>query len=58
MEKNGGYVSLITIILVILKLTNVINWSWFWVLSPIWLTGVIGLGFAVGVLFVWVIFRK
>jgi hypothetical protein len=27
----------ITAIFVILKLTNIIKWSWFWVLFPLWL---------------------
>lgn len=25
----------LTIVFIVLKLCNVINWSWFWVLSPI-----------------------
>ena len=32
---NIDSVELITIIFVVLKLTGVINWSWWWVLSPI-----------------------
>lgn len=28
---------LLTVILVVLKLTDVISWSWLWVTSPIWL---------------------
>ena len=32
-----GFFSLLTIVLVMLKLTGYINWSWIWVLSPIWL---------------------
>lgn len=38
-KKTGCSVSLpmITLILVILKLTGVINWSWVWVTSPIWI---------------------
>jgi len=38
-KKSGCSVSLpfITIILVILKLTGVINWSWVWITSPIWI---------------------
>lgn len=24
-------------IFVVLKLTNIINWSWWWVLSPLWI---------------------
>ena len=34
---------LLTIVFVILKLTGVIAWSWWWVLSPLW----IGLAFGV-----------
>ena len=29
---------ILTIIFVILKLTEVIAWSWWWVLSPLWIT--------------------
>ena len=32
---NIDSVELITIIFVVLKLTGVIDWSWWWVLSPI-----------------------
>ena len=28
----------LTILLVLLKVTGLISWSWLWVLSPIWLT--------------------
>ena len=27
----------LTILFVILKLTNIIEWSWWWVLSPLWI---------------------
>ena len=33
-----GFVGLLTIIFIGLKLTGVITWSWLWVLSPIWIT--------------------
>lgn len=34
--KNGiGFSGLLTIAFIILKLCGVINWSWWWVLSPI-----------------------
>lgn len=33
-----GIVSILTIIFIVLKLTNNINWNWIWVLSPIWIT--------------------
>lgn len=36
-EINGGigFFGLLTIAFIVLKLCNVITWSWFWVLSPI-----------------------
>ena len=39
--------SILAIVFVVLKLTNNISWSWWWVLSPLW----IPLGF-IAVLFV------
>lgn len=33
-----GFSGLLTIAFIVLKLTNVINWSWWWVLSPLWIT--------------------
>ena len=40
-EKNNssgiGFTWLLTIVFIVLKLTDVINWSWWWVLSPIWI---------------------
>ena len=33
-----GFVGLLTILFIGLKLTNNIDWSWWWVLSPIWIT--------------------
>lgn len=33
-----GFVGLLTIVFIVLKLTNVIQWSWLWVLSPIWIS--------------------
>lgn len=29
--------TVLTLVFVILKLTGVIDWSWWWVLSPIWI---------------------
>lgn len=33
-----GLATLLTVLFVGLKLTNVIDWSWWWVLSPIWIS--------------------
>ena len=32
-----GFPGLLTIAFVVLKLTGVITWSWWWVLCPLWL---------------------
>lgn len=37
-KSNGlGIPGLLFIIFLVLKLTNNINWSWWWVTSPIWI---------------------
>lgn len=33
-----GFASLLTILFIALKLTGYINWSWWWVLSPLWIS--------------------
>ena len=33
-----GFVGLLTVAFIVLKLIGVIEWSWLWVLSPIWIT--------------------
>lgn len=36
--NNGiGFLGLLTIALIVLKLTGVIDWGWVWVLAPIWI---------------------
>ena len=41
-----GFTGLLTIVFIVLKLTNVIDWSWWWVLAPLWI------GFALAVLII------
>jgi hypothetical protein len=33
-----GFTGLLTIVFIMLKLTKYIDWSWWWVLSPIWIS--------------------
>lgn len=33
-----GFAGLLTIAFIVLKLTNVITWSWWWVLAPLWMS--------------------
>ena len=32
-----GFPELLTLVFIVLKLTHYIDWSWLWVLSPLWL---------------------
>ena len=36
-----GFSGLLTIVFIVLKLCKVITWSWWWVLSPVWITAAI-----------------
>jgi hypothetical protein len=39
MESKGfGLDVILTIVFLVLKLCGVITWSWWWVLSPIWIS--------------------
>jgi hypothetical protein len=55
-ETGGGIgiVGVLTLIFVVLKLVGVISWSWWWVLSPLWISFGLGLVilFFVGLIFV------
>ncbi len=34
---DGVFLSLLTVLFIGLKLTHYIDWSWWWVLSPLWI---------------------
>ena len=36
-----GFVGLLTITFIVLKLCKVISWSWWWVLSPLWIVAIL-----------------
>lgn len=36
-----GFTGLLTIVFIVLKLLGVITWSWWWVLSPIWIAAIL-----------------
>lgn len=50
-----GFVGALTVLFIALKLTHFIDWSWWWVLSPIWITA--SIVFAI-LIVAWVIFKK
>ena len=44
-----GFAGLLTIVFIVLKLTEVIAWSWIWVLSPLWIGFLLWIVVVVGV---------
>lgn len=54
-SNNGGigFLGLLAIFFIGLKLTNYIDWSWWWVLSPIWISMILA-SLIVGVVVLWV----
>lgn len=43
-----GFPGLLTIVFITLKLMNKIDWSWWWVLSPMWISALIAISAVVG----------
>lgn len=39
--KKIGFLHLLTLAFIVLKLTGYIGWSWLWVLSPLWIYAVL-----------------
>jgi len=42
-NSGVGFVGLLTIVFIVLKLIGKINWSWWWVLSPLWIVFLLAL---------------
>ena len=51
--KFGSFPTLLTIAFIVLKLCNVIAWSWLWVLAPLWIPIAIAI---LGLLFVFILY--
>ena len=57
-EKNTtqsggiGFCGLLTILFIALKLTGTIAWSWWWVLSPLWIPAAFVIGLLLIVLLI------
>ena len=50
-----GFFGLLTLLFIYLKLTNAINWSWWLVLSPLWLPATIILAIVIGAILIGII---
>ena len=44
-NSGVGFTGILTSIFIALKLTKYIDWSWWWVFSPIWIPWVMIVGF-------------
>ena len=40
-----GFPGLLTVVFIALKLTGNITWPWVWVLSPLWISFILGVAF-------------
>ena len=52
-----GFLGALTILFIALKLTHVIDWSWWWVLAPLWIPVAVVLGIIVIVAIVMLIVK-
>lgn len=53
-----GFTGLLTIVFIILKLIGTIDWSWWWVLSPLWITFALGMLIFISIVIVIGIMKK
>lgn len=54
--NNGiSFNGLLFITFLVLKLTDVINWSWIWVTAPLWIPFSIGIFFFVVLTIIWIL---
>ena len=56
-NTGGIFFSMLAVLFIGLKLTHFIDWSWLWVLAPLWGPAVFGIGIILGIIFVKAIFR-
>ena len=40
-NSGVGFVGLLQLVFIVLKLCNVIDWKWGWVLSPLWISAIL-----------------
>lgn len=58
-ESSGsvglGLCEVLTVVFIVLKLCGVISWSWWWILSPLWIGFIIGVLILAGVIIYYVL---
>ena len=53
-----GFWGVLQIVFIVLKLTNLIDWPWVWVLAPVWIGAIITVIVLVVVFIVWRKWRR
>lgn len=63
-SHGSGFMGLLFLLFLTLKLTNVIDWSWWWVTAPLWIGAAIAISAMLFMVFIaaaialFVIFKK
>jgi len=57
-KQSGGigFLSLLLLAFIVLKLCKIIGWSWWWVMAPLWIPAVIGI--IATILYIWLQYRE
>ena len=62
MERTGctgwSLAIILTIIFIALQVTNVINWSWIWLISPLWIMMLLDLIISIFMLLIYIYLKK
>lgn len=53
-----GFLGLLTLVFITLKILKIINWSWLWILSPLWIPLAISLIIFLFLYFIFKIFDR
>lgn len=57
--KGGvGFVGLLGIVFIVLKLCKVINWPWIWVLAPFWIYAILYIIFLITVVIIAIVVNR
>jgi hypothetical protein len=56
--QTTNFPTVLCIVFIVLKLCNVINWSWIWVVSPLWISIGVGLITLLIILLITLFFTK
>jgi len=57
-NNNGWFALVLTLVFIVLKLTDQIDWSWWWVLSPLWIPLALVLSIAIITMLILALFGR